>query len=167
MTGGGMMGAFLALMASGLLIDTFVQSDPKKGVTYAQFQADRNNIKTWLTSRRATYLANAEVNRTYPNIETVAHTSNGQLNQAPTATEQPTITAKIAFSSGLNVINLYYSTGLDGYFEKTTMKDDRLNGDGAANDGVFGGKLPVFGHGTYVRYYIEAVAYGQKNSEPI
>ncbi len=140
------------------LIDTFVQRDPKKSITYAQFQADRNNIKTWLNNRRTTYLANAEVNRLYPNIETVAHTSNGQINQAPTATQQPTITAKITFSAGLSAINLYYATGLDGYFEKTTMLDDGLNGDGAANDGVFGGKLPAYGHGTYVRYYIEAVA---------
>jgi hypothetical protein len=140
------------------LIDTFVQSDPKKGVTYFQFQNDRNAIRTWLSNRRATYMGNTEVIRAYPDIDNVAHTSNGQINQAPTATQEPTITANITFASGLNAVNLYYSTGLDGYFDKTTMKDDGLSGDGAARDGVFGGKLPSFGHGTYVRYYIEAVA---------
>jgi CotH kinase protein/Lamin Tail Domain/Secretion system C-terminal sorting domain len=139
------------------LIDALVQNDPKKSITYAQFQAARGTIKTWLSNRRTTYMANAEVNRAYPDVQNVVHISNGQSLIAPAAGQQPTINAKVSFFAGVNTVYVYYATGLDGYFERIAMKDDGLSGDGAANDGVYGAKLPAYGNGTYVRYYIEAI----------
>jgi hypothetical protein len=146
------------------LIDTFVRSDPKKSTTYAQFQSTTATIKTWLKNRRATYLANAEVARAYPQITQVAHKTNGQRDLAPRAGQQPTVTAQALFATGIARMNLYYSTGLDGYFEKIAMNDDGLSDDGAANDGTYGAKLPAFGQGVYVRYYIEAVANDAANT---
>jgi hypothetical protein len=140
------------------LIDTFVASDPKKTTTYAQFTTAKTTIKNWLNARRNTYLNNAEVNRPYPAIDNVIYTADGTPFTKPSAGQSETIKAKISFAAGIQAVNLYYSTGLDGYFEKTTMKDDGLSGDGAAGDGVFGGKIPGYGKGTYVRFYIEAVA---------
>ncbi len=139
-------------------MDPFVMADSKKIYTYAQFQSERNTLKTYLNTRRNTYLANAEVNRSYPTISNVIYKATTTDFSAPAANEVCNVKANIAFSAGIRQVNLYFSTGFDGYFNKTQMFDDGQHQDGGANDGVFGGAIPAFGRGTYVRFYVEAVA---------
>ena len=44
------------------------------------------------------------------------------------------------------------------------MYDDGAHNDGAANDGTYGATIPGHTGGTWVRYYIEAVANNSANS---
>lgn len=140
------------------LIENYVKDDPKKLYSYDQFVAGRNTLKTWLRNRKTFLMNNAEVNRPYPSISDVVYSSGSQAFQSPIPSQTVTITAKISSTNGISNVNLYYSTGLDGYFDKTTMADDGKNGDSAAGDGIFTGILPAYEKGTYVRYYVEAVA---------
>jgi hypothetical protein len=140
------------------MMDPFVLNDTKKLYTYAQFQASRATLKSYLNARKTFYYANAEVNRPYPTISNVVFAGGATDFSAPTATQNCKVKANIAFASGIQQVNLYYGTGFDGYFNKTQMFDDGLHQDGAANDGVFGGSIPAFARGTYIRFYVEAVA---------
>lgn len=139
------------------LMDQYVKDDPKKLGTYNEFVTQKTTLKNWLKNRKAFLLNNAEVNRSYANISEVIHASDGKLLVAPNANQKATITAKITNTNGVAGVFLYHSTGLDGYFNKMQMFDDGKNGDGAANDGIFGGSIPAYEKGTYVRYYIEAI----------
>jgi hypothetical protein len=139
------------------LMDSYVKNDPLKLGTYDQFIAQKTTLKTWLKNRKTFLLNNQEVNRTYPYISEVVHTSGGKTLVAPNANQTATVTAKIGNTINLNSVFLYHSTGLDGYFNKIQMLDDGKNGDVTANDNIFGGTIPAYGAGTYVRYYIEAV----------
>jgi hypothetical protein len=140
------------------LIDTFVKNDPKKLYTYDQFVASRTALKNWLKNRKTFLMSNAEVNRVYPEISDVIHTANGSTLSAPNASQKEIVTAKVSSTNGISGVNLYFSTGLDGYFNRTQMFDDGKHGDGAASDGVYGGEIPAYNAGTYVRYYVEALA---------
>ena len=53
---------------------------------------------------------------------------------------------------------LYYGTGYDGKFIKTIMYDDGAHNDEKASDGIFGAAIPGQPAGTYIRYYVEAIA---------
>ena len=139
-------------------IDTFVLNDPKKNTTYSQFSNDRTNLRFWLANRRATLLSNAEVNRVAPTVANVVFSANNTPFTKPNANQTVKVTAKATHTAGISGVNLYYGTGLDGYFDKTLMYDDGAHGDGAANDGNFGGTIPGYAKGTYIRFYIEAAA---------
>jgi hypothetical protein len=75
----------------------------------------------------------------------------------PKSTEQVTVTAKITDdeTSGLSVL-VYYRNDGGGSFQGTPMFDDGLHGDGIANDGVFGGRLPARPNNTVVEFYVRA-----------
>lgn len=140
------------------LIESYVKNDPKKLYTYDQFVAGRNTLKNWLRNRKTFLMNNTEVNRPYPAISDVVYYNNSQPFVTPISGQKVTVTAKINSTNGINGVNLYYSTGLDGFFEKTNMSDDGTNGDSVAGDGMYTGILPAYEKGTYVRYYVEAVA---------
>ncbi len=146
------------------LIDAKVKADPKKPTTYDAFVAQKATLKTWLRNRKTFYMNNAEVNRTYPSVSNVIFKGKTADFSTPDANQKVTVTANISFQAGIKSVNLYHGTGLDGYFDKTLMYDDGSHNDGAANDGKFGGEIPAFAKGTYVRYYIEAIANDQWNT---
>jgi hypothetical protein len=146
------------------LIDSKVKADPKKPTTYDAFVTQRTNLKTWLRNRKTFYTNNAEVNRAYPSVSNVIFKGKTADFSTPDANQKVTVTANISFQAGIKTVNLYYGTGLDGYFDKILMYDDGNYNDGAANDGKYGGEIPAFAKGTYVRYYIEAVANDQWNT---
>ncbi len=140
------------------LIDSFVQADEKKIYTYQEFVDARQTLKNFISQRRQYLLSNSEVGVTGPEISSVVF-SGGELEyEAPNADQEVSVTARVESSSGVQAVNLYYGTGIVGSFEKTVMYDDGNHGDGDANDGLFGGSVPGFNGGTYVRLYIEAVA---------
>ncbi len=135
------------------LIGPLVQNDPKKIYTYAQFQTAIQDVKNFIVNRRNFLLNNPEVNA--PGL---AIANAGFAGQAPDAGEEVTVTAQVSGTMGVNRVMLYYGPGFVGVFQKTQMHDDGQHGDGAAGDGVFGASIPGFPAGTYVRYYIEAIA---------
>lgn len=140
------------------MIDPLVAADTKKLYSYTAFQNEKNVLKNYVQQRRNYLLANAEVNAQGLNISTVEMSSAGGAWVAPAAGESVQVTAAVSGIVGINRVNLYYAGGLVGNFERTQMFDDGAHADGAAGDGVFGGTIPGFGNGTYVRFYLEAIA---------
>ncbi len=140
-------------------IDALVEYDPKKLSTYNQFINEIGVLKYFISTRRNNLLSNPEVAQKPPVINEVMYrNSDGVDWAAPLANQEVTVTAKVTSVSGINRVNLYYSTSLAGNFSVTTMVDDGKHGDGAANDGIYGTKLPGSPAGTFVRFYVEAVA---------
>lgn len=140
------------------LIDTLVQSDPKKLTTYAQFQTGVPVLKSFLVNRRNYVLNNTEVNQATPTISSTAFYVNNTAWQAPDASQATTIRTNISSTNGISTVTLYYGIGIYGKFKKTLMYDDGLHNDGAANDGIFAANIPPQNSATWVRYYIEAAA---------
>lgn len=140
------------------LIDSFVQADDKKIYTYNEFVSARETLKQFIRGRREFLLANSEVGADAPEVSSVMFSAGELEYEAPEAGSEMYVTANVTADQGVQAVNLYYATGIVGSFERTMMYDDGNHGDGEAGDGVFGGAVPGFGTGTYVRFYIEAVA---------
>ncbi|MBL7965315.1 MAG: CotH kinase family protein [Flavobacteriales bacterium] len=140
------------------LIDTMIQNDPKKLMTYAQFNTAVTSLQGLYTTRKNNLLANTEVAQVGPTIGAVDHVTAAGLNGAPTQSESPTVRAVVSSGSGIYSVKLFWATGLTGNFTSTPMFDDGLHDDGAAGDGVFGASIPALFAGTWVRYYVEAAA---------
>ncbi|MEM6800357.1 MAG: CotH kinase family protein [Bacteroidota bacterium] len=152
------------------LIDADIQADPKKFYTYTEFQSAITALKQSVVNRRNFLLHDPELaNIVSPIINQVSHAVNGQEWQAPTATEEVEVLAQLDLSVATSSVWLYYGEGLTGPFSKIEMFDDGLHNDGAAQDGQFGASVPPFELGTYVRYYVEAIANdaaGTRSYEP-
>lgn len=139
-------------------IDAEVNADPKKIYSYNQFLAQVEELKEFMQVRRTYLLNNAEVNTPTPSVGEVAYHTNGQAFTAPVSNQPVTVTAAASAAAGIFAVRLYYATGLVGNFERTDLFDDGNHGDGGAGDGIYGGEIPGYPGGTYVRYYIEAVS---------
>ncbi len=146
------------------MIDTVVQNDPTKNYSYAQWQTDKTALRTFFINRKTNLLANTEINRPYPNIQNVTYAAGATPFSTPNAGQTVKVTANISFAAGISRVNLYYATGLDGYFEKVLMYDNGTNGDATAGDGIYTGNLPAYAQATYVRFYVEAVANDASNT---
>lgn len=139
-------------------IGSLVQGDPKKIYTYNQFLTAKEEVKTFITNRRNYLLNHAEINSPGLAIAGVDFAAQGVSGQTPEPGEEVLVTANVSGTVGIDKVNLYYGPGFVGVFEKTPMYDDGLHGDGSAGDGLFGANIPGFAAGTYVRYYVEAIA---------
>lgn len=138
------------------LVQADINADTKKFVTNTGYTTGIADLKQFFTSRY-NYLKNhAELNRAAPQVSQAPYESANGAGKAPSAHQTATIKATIVGST--SGVNLYYAPNLDGRFEKVAMYDDGLHQDGAANDLVFGASIPGYGAGTWVRYYIEAIA---------
>ncbi len=140
------------------LIDAEVSSDPRKLYTYQQFTNERQVLKNFLQNRRNYLLGNTEINRPYLSISDVVFSAGEEAFVSPRAEQPVTVTARLSGTPATEAVYLYYATGLDGYFEKQPMYDDGQHGDGEAGDGIFGGTIPGFAAGAYVRFYLGAIA---------
>lgn len=139
-------------------IDSLVKADPKKIYTYAQFTSSKATLKNFFTTRRTYLLSNAEINRVSPTFSNLWYSSDDQPFTVPKAQETVNVSVKVTGTPGIKTVWLYYATGLEGYFEKLPMYDDGAHDDGAAGDGIWGGALPAYEAGTWVRFYMEAVS---------
>lgn len=140
------------------MIDTLVQSDPKKLMSYTAWQNEKNVLLTWRRNRLNYALNNTEFNQQGNTISEVLYASAGIIGRAPNESESMEIQAKIAGNIAVESAYLYYSPGYDGYFKKVQMFDDGLHDDANANDGIFGASIPPHSSGSFVRYYIESRA---------
>lgn len=140
------------------LIDTIVQNDPKKLYSYAQFQTGVASVKSFIRNRRSYVLSNSEVNRPVPSLSNAAWSVAGTSFGRPNAGQSVDVQVEASATAGIQTVNLYYASGIVGNFAKTSMYDDGAHNDGAAGDGVWGGTIPGFDAGFWVRHYFEAVA---------
>jgi hypothetical protein len=135
-----------------------VQDDPKKLYTYNQFLLEIPKLKQFFPLRRNYIMSNPEVNRTSPQISEVAYTVDGVSFVKPNSTQNVDVTALVNSSDGIHKVNLYWGSGFMGHFNKVEMFDDGNHNDGEAGDNVFGGQIPAMETGSWVRFYIEALA---------
>lgn len=139
-------------------LDPYVSADTKKIYSYQEFIDSKDELKTLFQTRRNTVNNNSEVNVQGLEVANVNMASPNGAWTSPDAGQSVIITAQVSGILGVNAVNLHYGGGLRGLFSKTQMMDDGAHGDGAAGDGLFGAEIPGFGNGSYVRFYIEAIA---------
>lgn len=139
-------------------IDSVIQNDTKKEYTYNEYQTEVNVLKNFISTRRNYLNSNSEVAETAPTITNAAHYSNNVQWARPNSNQTVDVKTAISSTNGIDAVNIYYSGAINGQFTKALMYDDGAHNDGAANDGTYGASIPGFTGGTWVRYYIEAVA---------
>lgn len=139
-------------------IDTEVQADPKKLYSYANFQSETNALKTFFTNRFNFLKSNSEVAQPTPVIEAVKMAGEAGEWSAPLADEEAVIQAQVTSTNGISSVKAYWSDQLTGNFSSVQLFDDGMHGDGAPQDGWFANVLPGMAAGSWVRFYIEAVA---------
>lgn len=91
-------------------------------------------------------LVNSLVALSSPIVSSVSRPQNVQSSQ------QPTITAQV---EDAETVELVYKV-MFGAEQTVEMFDDGAHGDGAANNGVFGGRIPAQAAGQLVRYKVVA-----------
>jgi hypothetical protein len=108
-----------------------------------------NNLKNFFTKRSNYLKQNSELPVTGLSVSNVFHSVSNVQWARPNETQTVTVTSTITGNAGVNVVYLYYGSQLDGSFQKITMK---------ASGSTYTATIPTFAKGTYVRYYIEAIA---------
>ncbi len=139
-------------------VDTIVLNDPKKLYSYAQFNSELQVLRNFVTNRKNYLNANAEVQQIAPVIADAPYAVNGVQYQQPAENQTVNVRSTISSVNGIDNVQLYYSNNIVGRFSKTQMFDDGLHDDSLAADGIFGGTIPGFAAGTWVRYYVQAAA---------
>ena len=139
-------------------LDSLVQNDPKKIYNYAGFINSLHDLKLFVENRRAHYFDDSEVNQPYLSINDVKWSVNGESWATPKVGEALVVNASISNNLPVHEVNVFYGTGIMGHFEKMSLFDDGMHEDGQPNDGIYGGILPEFQNGAYIRFYIEAIA---------
>lgn len=140
------------------LIGTFVQADPKKLYTYADFVNKKPLQKQFIKDRRANILSNSEVAQVGPKITNTVFYSDSIAWKRPMSNENVWVNTSVTSTNGINRISLYSAFNLAGKFLKDTMFDDGLHHDHAAGDGIYGAMISKKPGATWVRFYIEATA---------
>jgi hypothetical protein len=141
------------------MINTLVNTDPKKLYSYNQFNTEINTLKNFVQNHKTVLTANSEVAEIAPVIaNAIYNNASNQQWVVPQANEEAHITSTVTSTNGIYEVKLYYSTDLVGNFTEVTMYDDGAHNDGASGDGTFGATIPGQTAGTWVRYYVEAAA---------
>jgi hypothetical protein len=139
-------------------IDSLVLNDPKKMTSYTQFQSEIPALKSFISTRKNFLLSNGEVKEASPNISETTFYSNNTAWQPPSSDEEVTVRTQVISTTGISNVVLYYGLGLYGKFTKLELFDDGKHNDSKANDGIFATQIPKYSAGTWVRFYIEAIA---------
>jgi hypothetical protein len=142
-----LINAFHALSVSTII------ADPNKNFTMLSYTNDLNSLRAFITNRYNFLTNHAELRPLPPTIGVVSGPG-----VAPTASQTPFLTAHVATNgtNGLDSVWLYHRGKAYGRFAIAQMFDDGQHGDGAENDGVFGGATTNCPAGTKVRFYVEA-----------
>jgi hypothetical protein len=140
------------------LIRNLVLSDPKTDITATQHNRVVRDLRSFIEQRRNFILAHQEFTAEAPSIDDVLHRTTGSGEAYPGAQDKVSITARASHPAGIKELRLHYGSGLDGLFSALPMNDAGTGADEAEGDGIFSAEIPSFPAGTYVRYYLEAVA---------
>lgn len=147
------------------LIDGAVNADGNKFYTYANFVSNiysdvtsgggpggggpggsTPGITNLMDGRSNYLLSQSDFTQTQPSINNVLSS-----NTEPTINNQITITAEV---DNETEVYIGYRSALGAPFTRVLMFDDGNNGDGAANDGVYGATVTM--SSTFLQYYIYA-----------
>jgi hypothetical protein len=131
-------------------INAHIQADPKKMMTYAQFNNEVSNLKNIVRTRYNYLMSNSEVNVKGLTISEAQWSVGGEAWAQPSRDDRVFVTAKVSGSAGVGTVYLYGSTGLTGNFSPIEMVSQ--GGD------VYGCYIPAQNEGVRVRFYIEATA---------
>jgi hypothetical protein len=140
------------------MIQSYVNNDTKKIYTYNQFTSEVSALKSFMSARRNFLLSNNEVKTSGLNISSVIYKSGDGDYSIPDSSQSVAVTAKVSGSSGTSHVYLYYGKKFMGTFKKVEMFDDGQHNDGIIGDNKYGASIPPYKKGTYVRFYVEAVA---------
>ena len=134
------------------LIDSFVRANsPVREYSYSEFTQGVESLKSLITRRYNSLRSNSELSATGLEINEVSDSVAGNISTRPTDQQSVLVTANLEQNQSVDTVNLYYSKGLTGQFEKLPMSGD-------ASSGVYTATIPPIAKGTIVRYYIEAIA---------
>ncbi|MCC8173949.1 MAG: CotH kinase family protein, partial [Odoribacter sp.] len=144
-------------------IDSYIQNDPKKMMTYEEFKGETEALKEYVRKRYDYLSKHEEINREGLIISDTKWIVNNKDFGIPVENSHITVNTRV---SGKNVkaVNLYYALGVVGNFTKFEMFDDGVHEDQAANDGIYGLLLKAAEKGTRVRFYIEAIMDDEANT---
>jgi len=135
--------------------------DPKKNFTMSDYTNEVRTLKTWITNRYD-FLSNYfALLPPAPTIVAVHAPTN-----RPGPAEAPIITAEVQAqgTNGIDSVWLYWRDKTYGVFSRAQMFDDGTHGDGAVDDGVYGGATTNFPAGHKIHYYVEARSAGTNKS---
>lgn len=133
------------------LINTYIAApDAVRQYTYQQYQTGVQNLKSFVTSRQQYLQNHNDVRAPAITISDVVDSVGGRASVRPTSSESVDISARVGGEVNIRGVNLYYGTGLMGDFSKIAMT--------ASGNGNYRAVIPAFPKGTFVRYYVEAVA---------
>jgi hypothetical protein len=146
------------------IIEPYAKDDPNLFPSFASGDYFRYNVSNYLVTpddahwcgitstvrERLKYLLNhAEISKTAPVVSKVI-----QSNTKPVDGETVVITAE---TEGADLVELLVTTkDNSGLFISVPMVDDGTQGDGEANDNIFGATVPFEDGGSHVKYYIRA-----------
>jgi len=140
-------------------IADLVENDPKKLYSYDAYRESISELKDFADNRRNYLFSYLEVLENAPDIQSVQFFNNNmEEGVSPYKQESVHVQATISDDVTVREANLYYSSDIVGKFEKISMFDDGMHNDGSAKDHTFGAEIPEMEEGTWVRFYIEAVA---------
>ena len=140
------------------LIDTVVEADPIKLMSWSQYQTACTILGNSCNTRRNNLNNNTEVSQPVTTITNVEHEVASGLNQPPVDNESTHVRASVTSTNGIFRVMLHWSNVLPGRFSRTQLFDDGAHNDGAAADGTYGADIPGQPGGVWVRYYISAEA---------
>ena len=133
------------------LIGTYIAApDAVREYTYAQYQSGVQTLKGFFTSRYQFLQNHADVRAPNLVITNVVDSVNGRASVRPASGESVDVQAQVAGDNCVFAVNLYYGAGLMGGFSKVAMM--------STGNGRYAATIPAFPKGTFVRYYIEAIA---------
>ena len=104
-------------------------------------------LQPLITARETFLRGQTEFNRVRVTLTNLTHAP------ASPSVGQP-VTVNVSATSNATTMQLWYRAV--GAFLRTSLFDDGLHGDGAANDGRWGGTIPGMGAGSLVDYYVLA-----------
>lgn len=155
----------------GILIDSAIKTDTKKLYTYQNYLDNKTKavvlankpgygkvapgLQQFCDSRVAFLNTQAAFKAVAPVVTEVNVTPNDPKPNSTTI-----VTAKVTSTVAKGSVTVHYRT--TGGYLSSSMFDDGNHGDGAANDGVYGGIIPAVVHkpGAPVDYYVGAESAG-------
>lgn len=135
------------------LIEAEVAADTKKLYTTQAFQTGVTTLRNFVQTRRTTLLANSEVNRASPVINSVEQ----EVTETPTG-QSLFVTARLGMAVAVSGVQLYVAPGPFALFASTPMIDQGVQTAEGASERVFSLALGDYPAGTVLRYYVEATA---------
>lgn len=140
------------------MIDTFEQKDTigSQLYSYDRFKTNTSVLKEAFAVRRNFLLQDQGLDQKEINIGKVYHAIRGITNTNASPSDSVLVYCTVE-DREMAVINLYYSTSLDGPFTLLSMNDNGVNGDKKAGDLVYSRMIPPQKPGSFIKYYVEAV----------